>query len=389
MTPGLTSSQDGTYQEIGTLIFHPCTQYAFISNNNLLLHGGLGSPLPSYLTPFSISEWQLTPGRSSYTLQTPFQYTQFPSTSSIPGTTKWSPDVRLEHKSFWSHVSDPIDVVTGAFTIDEVDLFLPGSFPLEIRRNYNSQNPLLGDFGCGWKLGLNPFLIKQDGKLYAAEIDGTVIAYSFNQENARWEVLPEDNPDLCNFSQKGIGSTTNPFHAYIENDILYGSDGSKRIFAEGLLKKWVNVRGNTVTFFYQNGRLSQMESSSGDFCGLHYNHEGKISEIYAKDGRRVSYAYNSQGDLITVLLPNTATISYEYDKFHRIIRETRPHGKVLENIYDEQGRVKEQRSPIGLQQEILPSAIFDYQDSMTTVTDAGGGKTTYKIFQKQIYNLHS
>mgnify|MGYP001612536226 FL=1 len=391
MTPGITLSQDGTYKEMGTLILYPYTQYALISYNNFLLHGGLGSPLPSsYFTPSAIREWQLVPISNNYTLQVPFQgfipYTA-PNLPLSLGTTKWSSDVRLEHKSFWNAVGDPVDVVTGAFYVDEVDLALPGSFPIEIRRNYNSQNPLLGDFGCGWKLNINPFLIEQEGKLYAAEADGTVIVYSFNKETSRWEVFPEDNPDLCNFNQKGIGSQANPFHAYIEDDILYGSDGSKRFFEKGLLKKWVDIRGNTLTFSYNENRLSRMESSNGDFCGLHYNHEGKISEIYAKDGRRVSYKYNSQGDLIKVVLPNTAAICYEYDRFHRIIRETRPHGKVLENIYDEEGKVKEQRSPMGIQQQMITTAIFTYQDGITTVTDASGGTTTYKIFQKQIYKV--
>ena len=234
-------------------------------------------------------------------------------------------------------------------------------------------------------MSLNPFLIEQDGKRFAAEADGTVIVYSYNKKNSRWEVFPEDNPELSNFSRNGIGGISNPFHAYIENDILYGTDGSKRFFEEGLLKKWMDATGNTLTFSYDKDQLSRIESSNGDFCGLHYNHECNISEIYAKDGRRISYAYNSQGDLVKVTLPNTAVMTYDYDRSHRVIRETKPSGKVIENIYDDQGRVKKQKSPMGLSQEMIVTATFDYQDGLTTVTDAGGGKTTYKIFQKQIY----
>lgn len=386
MTPGSVFNQDSSSKEMGSLIFSPYTQYALISNNNLVLHGGLGSPLPrSYLTASAIKEWQLIPSLNNYTLQLPSQFSATPLLS--PGTTKYSPDVRAEHKSFFGSVGDPVDVVTGAFYIDEADLVLPGSFPLEIRRNYNNQNPLLGSCGCGWKLSLNPFLIKQDDKLYAAEADGTIITYRFNKKISRWEIFPEDNPDLYNFNKQGIGSTANPFHAYIENNVLYGSDGSKRYFEDGLLKKWINTRGDILTFFYNENRLSRVDSSNGDFFGLLYNHEGKISEIYAKDGRRISYGYDSQGDLVKVVLPNTATISYEYDQSHRIIRETRPHGKVLENIYDDQGRVKEQRSPMGFSQEMITTATFDYQEEMTIVTDAGGGKTTYKIYQGQIYKI--
>ena len=89
---------------------------------------------------------------------------------------------------------------------------------------------------------------------------------------------------------------------------LYGADGSKRFFERWLLEKWVDARGNILSFSYKNEQLSRIESSNGDFCGIHYNHEGNISEIYAKDGRRISYDYNSQGDLVKVTLPNTAVL---------------------------------------------------------------------------------
>ena len=42
-----------------------------------------------------------------------------------------------------------------------------------------------------WKLSLNPFLVKQDGKLFASEEDGTVIAYRYRQQTSRWEVFAE------------------------------------------------------------------------------------------------------------------------------------------------------------------------------------------------------
>ncbi len=399
MTPNLIGSQKGFYQEMGTLIVHPLVQGGLLSSNKLITNGGLGSPLPTYyFAPSTIQNWQLIPSNYSNQLSYTLFVPPVPNLTVPPpllsseqnrfskGTYQLSSDVRSEHKSILSYVADPIDVVTGAFYIDEVDLIFPGPFPLEIRRNYNSQNPLIGDLGVGWKLSLNPFLIKQDEKLYAAESDGTMIAYTYNQATSRWEVLPESNPDLYNFTQNGIGSTSNPFHAYIENNILYGSDGSKRIFEEGLLKQWINHKGNILEFTYTNDTLSRIESSNGDFFGLIYNHEGKISEIYAKDGRRISYHYNFQGDLVQVVLPNSAIITYVYDHSHRIIRETKPHGKVLENIYKE-GKVIEQRSPMGLGQTMITTASFDYDENVTTVTDAGDGKTIYRIFQNQIYKI--
>ncbi len=391
MTPGLTSSQkpdaqdSPTYREMGTLIFHPYVYYSLISNGSLVHNGGSGSALSkSYFIPDAIKQGQLVPYFNGRTFQVG---SPLPLTNPFfPGTTKLSYDVRPPSKPVFNSVADPVDVVTGAFYIDDVDLTLPGSFPLEIRRNYNSQNPVIGDLGCGWKLSLNPFLTEQDGKLYAAEADGSVIVYRLNPSTSRWEVSPKDNPDLSNYNSRGIGSTANPFHAYIEDNVLYGTDGSKRYFEDGLLKKWVNAAGNTLTFTYENKHLSQVESSQGNFLGFHYSPEGRISEIYARDGRRVTYNYDYLGDLRRVKLPNDAVISYEYDKAHQITKETKPHGRVLVNKYVD-GRVEEQSSPMGPQQSMTVTATFAYKDGLTTVTDANSGCTTYKIFQKQIYKI--
>ena len=40
-----------------------------------------------------------------------------------------------------------------------------------------------------------------------------------------------------------------------------------------------------------------------------------------------------------------------------------------------------------LSKQMIITATFDYQDGVTTVTDAKEGKTTYKIFEKQIYKI--
>jgi len=334
------------------------------------------------------AEHKLLPGCISNNTKSPLFWWNNPQFTSFNSQLK--SDVRPDHKFFSDSVADPVDVVTGAFYIDEVDLYLPGVFPLEIRRNYSSQNSQPGLFGFGWKLSLNPYLIEEENKLYASEKDGTLIVYRLDEKSKRWVILPEDNPELRNFNKQGIGGSANPFHAYIEKAegyILYGVDGSKRVFENMLLKTWSDHAGNTLTFSYDNERIKQIESSSGGLLGFEYNHNGRISEAYAKDGRRISYTYDSRGDLASVTLPNSGTISYDYDHFHRIIRETKPHGRVLENIYDDEGRVRIQRAPVGVMQAMIPNAEFIYNEGSTTVIDAAGSTTEYKYFQKQIYKI--
>lgn len=442
ITPDFVCSQDGdsihppSYQGIGTLIIHPEKGAALISDGAYILNGGFGSLLPNdFSKSLGAHQWELFPRYNSYTLQPNssfpneiIRYTggynpSFPSPfSSLPqgwgaapakpwtsapkdwhpkglGTTRaesfkskpdnYKSDIRPALKTAWDVVDDPVDVVTGAYYIDEIDLSLPGPFPIELRRNYNNQNPILTPLGHGWKIGLNPTLIEEGDKLFAAEKDGTVIVYRLNPEKGRWEVRPDDNPELVNFNQQGIGSTANPFHAYIEKKeafILYSSDGSTRIFENHLLQKWTDHKGSFLIFSYENDFLKRIENENGNFIGLNYNDENMLEEIYTKDGRHILYTYDSRRDLRSVLLPNNGTILYEYDHEHQIIRETKPHGRSLENIYKE-GRVVEQRSPSGLEQRMAVTAKFTYTDTLTTVEDGTGAKTEYRIFQKQIYKI--
>ena len=391
MTPGPVSNQDGSSSTMGTLILGPNGTAALISSSNLLYNGGFGSSLAnSLLSTKPISEWSLVPNYSSYSLainsfassvpkQDPgqsliqpdlhskrydFTFNPSPQFSTAPEVTKLQPDTRLGFKPIWNAVADPVDVVTGAFYVDEVDLTLPGSFPLTIRRNYNSQNPIQSIFGCGWKLSLNPFLVEQEGKLYAAEADGTVIVYRPNSDGTRWIVTPEDNPDLTN----GRGNLTNPFQAYIENNILYSSNGSERVFENGLLQTWTNASGTALTFLYDQQQLTRIESSTGAYCGFHYTPEGRISEIYSQDGRRINYTYDSQGDIRTVTLPNGADSASmnTTDSIRLFARQNHMEGCWRIVITD--GKVTQQFSPMGQNQTMIETATFEYQDGFSKVT---------------------
>lgn len=428
MTPGKVSSEDGfglkppSYTGTATLLLSPSNLGAWISDGSRIMNGGFGSSLSNdFLKNLLTSELQINSKGSNYNLTDyPFttnfdgvtsainlsSYSKLPNfTLSDPNhslslddvfiwndfSTKFTADVRLNHKTQWDAVADPVDVVSGAFYVDELDLLLPGTFPLEIRRNYNSQNPQAGILGVGWKLSLNPFLHEEDNKIFATEQDGTVIVYRYDHPSNKWLVTLEDNPDLKNCSNNRSGGTSNPFHAYITKTyngyILYGADGSQRIFSNNLLKTWTDHIGNSLSFSYnKNEQLIRIENSSEGVLCFEYNYLGLISEVFAKDGRRISYCYDFQGNLSSVTLPNNAIITYEYDKQHRIIREIKSHGRVLENIY-KNNKVIEQRSPVGPNQQMATSATFLYNEGITLVEDALGAQIEYKIHKNQIYKI--
>jgi len=152
-------------------------------------------------------------------------------------------------------VGDPVNIVTGAFYVDEADLTMPGPIPLQIRRNYSSQSDAYGQFGWGWRTAFFPFLVPVEynghKRFHSAEPDGSDLTYDWAgtdaQGNEVWKPLPgkeNSNPMLVNLRGDNIGSTSNPFNNKIVKTVtnygasnsiyytLYSADGSTRVFQE-------------------------------------------------------------------------------------------------------------------------------------------------------------
>jgi YD repeat-containing protein len=325
--------------------------------------------------------------------------------------------------TFWdqtfNNVSDPVNPITGAFHIDATDLEIPGPYPLKVRRNYSSQN--LSDqnnFGYGWRINYLPYLMVTTNKtttqtnlmLYAAEEDGSVIAY--RQQSNTNLYLPKlaDNPTLDNETMQGMGATANMFNARITRSLsgtniiytLASPDGGLRVFqvmnfpligltnnasrTRPYLQTWTDYRGNSRSFFYgtnsttpDSGQLVRIQCSNGNFVGFDYNTAGYISDVFTGDGRRLHYDYDSYGDLVTVTLPDVSQINYEYNHYgfagsdgnmyydsdHSLVREIKPEGRILQNIYDAQRRVVAQMATVGPDLDVYTNAYLTYSNNFS------------------------
>lgn len=330
-----------------------------------------------------------------------------------------------------SFVSDPVNVINGEFYIDAVDLTLPGPLPLKIRRNYGSQNEALNILGYGWKFSLTPYInVTQDDDLvYAADLDGSVVAYRKvgGSSPTRWEPTASDNPLLNNYNGGRIGGTDNPFNAYVlrtteSTDVIYTvyrpdgctaryrvrsfpvtSGGSTITRERPYLEQWADSMGNAFTFSYyetaadvEYGQLKRISSTNGSYLGFRYNATGLVKEIFTHDGRRVSYDYDNYGDLVKVILPDNATISYDYKiltdpdqgnapySTHLLITERKPDGRLIKNIYDplydpkdteysqaKYRRVAEQWGTVGVDLVPLKFAEYEYNPAGDPWVTAG------------------
>ena len=360
-----------------------------------------------------------------------------------------------KQSGLWNFVCDPVSVVTGEFYINNLDIKLNGPMPLEIRRIYASQNQANNNFGHGWRLGYFLYLVlSSDSKatpslIYAAETDGSVVAYRYQRAQNNWAPTAVDNPDLFNISD---GSTITNHHLFnnritqvtaSDGTVIYqlrSSDGVMRSFStkkfpiagktgitreRPYLDTLCDASGNTYTFHFgansaQNdyGEIQSIVSSSGTTLHFNYDPYQHITEIFSNDGRYLKYNYDGYGDLTQVTLPDGSQIGYSYQHSsapevtaaestnavavtrysqHLMIQETRPDGRILKNKYDAQRRVITQSSTVGATPALVQNATFNYGvtatnidntiNGTTTVIDVNGNKTSYNVASSQIHQI--
>jgi YD repeat-containing protein len=467
MTPGIVTN--GTYVGVGALLVSDSEIAALVSglnggyadafssdtfsaNNSPNLTVGAapnGSVTPFFLFTASVAQNQgyLVDGATpSWTLPTTYNnlqngsvqldptFAQAESTlSATYGTSANAPNSYVEmynsgtadtaasaNNDKSNFVQEPVNVLSGEFYVDASDLTLPGPMPLEIGRNYSSQNLAENEFGFGWKINYVPFLSLGTNStlIYAAEMDGSFIAYRKSTVNTNlWTPQPKDNPTLNNHSSVGIGSTGNLFNNRLQLSTasgtnvytLTGADGSIRTFttrsypvgtftrSRPYLDKWQDSRGNSYAFQYGNdstqpdyGEVRRIQSSNGNFLGFYYDVYGHITEAYTGDGRRLVYDYDKFGDLTTVTEPDESQISYAYQHLnsvtnsvtnvystHLIIQELKPDGRQVQNVYDSQRRVTNQLATAGVDLNPIRTARFVYTNnySLSSPTNQLTGAT--------------
>lgn len=357
-------------------------------------------------------------------------------TGIISGFTSWVSD---QSSLVTKYVNDPVNSMTGSFYINDTDLVIPGPFPIQLSRNYDSLNQASNEFGTGWKMGFFSYLqVSVDSSvIYAAEMDGSVVAYRLQTgSSTRWVPTAKDNPSMANQQGDVLGSVANPFNNRIDKTVngstttytLTGANGSVRTFVVATytslggtgvtrqrpyLQKWMDAQGNYLTFTYGSdntqtdyGFLTRISSSNGNFLQLNYDIYGHIISANAADGRRLTYNYDTYGDLTSVTRPDASVINFTYShkpntgtgvagyySEHLITQEIKPGGRILVNAYDSQRRVTQQQSTVGTNSALVVNATYQYFNSQnadgtltgyTNVIDAYNRATRYDYSASQL-----
>jgi RHS repeat-associated protein len=279
---------------------------------------------------------------------------------------------------------EPVDLVTGRFSVSQTDLVLPGRIPVSIQRTYRSENPRAGLLGIGWDLDL------YDTRLTTA---GTSMSL----------ILPDQSSYLL--APAGSGRWTNSTEPFLRGAVLTQLPGEFNFqlrLKDGTLHRFnlifgfVNLaglssitdsNGNTVTVTRESpgptqnlfGLITRLAEPAGRTLTLAYDGAGRIISITDPIGRVVRYTYDAQGRLATVTDPAGGVTAYTYDSAHRIRSVTDPRGiTFLRNEYDAAGRVIRQTQADGgvwtFAYTLAGGVITE-----TIVTDPRGSPTTHRF----------
>ncbi len=164
---------------------------------------------------------------------------------------------------------DPIDVLGGHVTQDEVDLTLPGVIPLVVSRDYTSERRQRdGLLGHGWALSLER-RIRRRGDILALDLgDGRQAFCEPVASGHRW-LHRRERLEL-------IGCDRGYDVFDLDGRLTYRFEGTRD---DAALSAIIDAWGNRVTFEYTGGRLSRVIDTAGRQLVLRHDGDGHVTRL--------------------------------------------------------------------------------------------------------------
>jgi RHS repeat-associated protein len=273
---------------------------------------------------------------------------------------------------------DPVNMSSGNYINDRVDLTVGGLHKISLRRFYNAQSETKGILGRGWSCLYDTRLTENlDGKISITTFDGRSLIYEktiYGKEEAYLEIHGEEG--VLRKSRNGYRITKDD-GTYTE----YDREGYLRSEGEND-KDYISIIYDTLQIDGEVKPLPvKVVTDDGSYIELFYDSEGYLTKIIDNTDRTLSYGYEirviegkKEYFLTDVTYPNGAVRRYSYNEQGLIDSVLRPDGIVaLRNEYDEKRRVTHQIFPDGGEM----SYSYDDEKNITTATEQNGLKVEY------------
>jgi RHS repeat-associated protein len=226
--------------------------------------------------------------------------------------------------------AEPVNILSGAVSVEHQDFVLPGRLPIEWRRVYGSDNVHTGHCGHGWET-------PADGRLEITH-EGVLMHYPglgplyFNglpvaEGETAAELELQDGAVLTDVDgEYRVRTKEDRIYHFSKGWLRRLPDGSSTI----ALGKIADLCGNWLKLERQSGMLMAIEESAGRRLEFR-TEQGRIREVslgVPESTERhvyVRYEYDEQGDLTCVRDALGQPYSFGYDA-HRMVRHTDRNG---------------------------------------------------------------
>lgn len=283
-----------------------------------------------------------------------------------------------KNSSSTKYSSDPVNLNTGNFILDNHDMEVGGFQPLKLGRFYNSMSNSSGMLGKDWNLSFEMKLYKNsDHYLHGADL-------CVMREDGREEyfVLADGKQYLA------MTDTTSELE-HRENGYFYRTiEGDCYQFdEEGKYIRFENPHHVGFNLLYNGKTLSKVEKDSGEFFEFSYGDQGFLNTVEDHTGRTCQYLFE-EGNLTKVILPDGNSYQYFYNQSGKIRRVVNPRNvNAVETEYDDLYRVVYQKFADGATNQ------FEYRDEEQAVlmTERDGSRSIHYHNEKyqNIRNVYS
>lgn len=271
----------------------------------------------------------------------------------------------------------------GLFALSYTDLSLPSvGVPVSVTRTYDSRDKSMGDFGIGWRLGVQTLRLQTNrvlGTGWLRTVSGPTVSLSPTSEHRVSLTLSDgtvEQFDLQLTPMSNVGAldatrvtglvpragTLGTLEYLGDPELLIVDAGATTVLVDYFtldtfdpklfrytsidgqqieihrlegVKKVIDRNGNTVTFGSEG-----IVHSNGRSIRFIRDGKGRIAQIVDPNGNANSYAYDFNGNLSSHMGATGAASSYKYDRHHNLIQVVDPSGLGgVRSEFDEQGRL--------------------------------------------------
>jgi RHS repeat-associated protein len=300
------------------------------------------------------------------------------------------------------HAGDPVDVYTGLFLHENLDLAVKDIIPLEVRRSYRQRDSLSRAFGIGANLSYDIFIIgdtfpytymdlilPDGGRIHfprsspgtdygdavythqatGSKYDGATIRHDVS---CFWLLKLKTGEQICFPESFGVSNPRGAAATGMTD--RFGNILQLERDTQGNLVRATSPNGRSLQFFYDtNNRIIQAVDNIGRQAAYEYDSVGHMVKATLADGSFEAYTYDGSGNMMTVQdARGNVMVTNVYDENNRVRKQTYADGQTSLFSYSLDTNGRATQVDVTNERGVITRYVFDSTGSPTSITRARG-----------------